>query len=78
MLDEKGLLRLKEQIDTAKTKASELGGQKDYLMQELNKQYGCKTVEQAETKLEELEETIEDLDNQIKNGLSKLEKQING
>jgi hypothetical protein len=77
MMNESELLKLKDKIDIAKTKASELSGQRDYLLKELKTNWDCKTIEDAETKLEELTETISNLDEQIQDGLCKLEKQIN-
>jgi predicted nuclease with TOPRIM domain len=77
MMNEVELLKLKGKIDEAKSKASELQGQKDYLLKELKTNWKCTDVEEAETKLEEINETISDLDEQIKDGLVKLEKQIN-
>lgn len=73
-MTEQELLKLKDRIDEAKTKASTLQGQKDYLLKDLKTNWKCNDIEDAESKLEEKTESISDLEDQIKDGLSKLEK----
>jgi hypothetical protein len=76
-MTEQDLLKLRDKIDIAKTKSSELEGQRGYLLKELKTNWQCTNIENAETKLEEMTEAINDLDEQIQDGLAKLEKQIN-
>jgi hypothetical protein len=77
-MDEKDLLRLKEKIEQAKAKASELKGRQDYLMQELEQTWKCKSLPEARAKLATLDAEIADLDKQIKAGIAAVEQQING
>lgn len=75
MMDEKDLLKLKEEIDEAKTKISELTGQRNYLLQELKDKHECKSVEEAEKLQGKMEKEIKELDTQIKEGIGKIEKE---
>jgi predicted nucleic acid-binding Zn-ribbon protein len=73
MKTEKELLDLKSQIDSARIKVSELTGQQNALMEQL-KEWGCKTIEDAEKKLKEMETSISDFDVKIAKGVEDLEK----
>lgn len=50
-INEKKLLEIKRAVDSAKSSVSELKGQEDYLIKELQTKYGCKSLAQAEEKL---------------------------
>jgi predicted nuclease with TOPRIM domain len=76
-LTEKQLLDLKEQVDEAKTKVSELTGQQIALMKQLKEDWGCKTIQEAETKLEEMGKTISILEKKIERASAELELQLN-
>ena len=73
MLKEADLLELKEKMEQAKTKQAELIGRKKYLMQELEKEWECKTTIEASSLIKEMKEEIEALENKIAEGLRKLE-----
>ena len=73
MKTEKELLQLKSDIDSAKIKISELTGQKNALLKQLE-EWGCKTIEEAEKKLKEMESDISDFDVKITKGVEELEK----
>ena len=73
-MDEKQLMRLKEEIDTSKSKLSELKGRKQVLMGTLKEKWGCSTVTQAETKMKELKEKIADLEDSKEEGIKTLEE----
>lgn len=75
MKDRDDLLELKSNIDSAKSKISELEGQKKMLMKRLKDDYGCTTLKQAKKKLDELNESVTELDDQIQQGIEKLEEQ---
>ena len=60
-MNAKELLKLKERIDTAKIEVSELEGRKKALLEELDREYGCKSVKQAEKKRQQMEEEQESL-----------------
>ena len=76
-MKERELLTLKERIDTAKSKVSELRGRQSYLLQELDKQWGCKNIRQGEAKLSELGNELAKLDKQINEGVAKLTEEMN-
>ncbi len=74
MLTEKKLLDLKTKIDRSKEKLNELTGREAHLLEQLNDEFDCKTVEAAETKLEEMDTEIAELESKIENGLQELEE----
>ena len=73
MKSEKELLDLKATIDKAKVTVSELTGQRNALMSQLQ-EWDCKTVEEAEAKLKEMEQSISSFDIKIASGVQELEK----
>lgn len=73
-MKEDDLLNLKAKIDNAKTEVSELKGQKNALMKQLNDDWGCTTIAQAEKKLEGFKTNIEKLEDQIEKGTKELEE----
>ena len=73
-LDQEALLELKSNIDEAKTKVSELTGQKNALMRQLKEEWGCKTIEEVETKLETIKKQREKLDKEKDTKTQELEK----
>jgi len=75
-ITEQQLLELKDKIDAAKQTVSELTGQKQALMRQLKEDWGCETVEDAEVKLDAMDNSIAVLDRRIKNGIKDLEKEI--
>ena len=74
-MDKDKLLEIKEQIDQAKTQISQLKGRKEYLIQQLNDEWGCSSVKEAKAKLEEMKEQIQDLDSKIQKGIKELEQE---
>ena len=79
MLNEQQLLDLKEKVEDAKTQVSELNGQQTALMSQLKNDWGCKTIEEANTKLKGMENAISILEKKIERGVKELEEkyQIN-
>jgi predicted nuclease with TOPRIM domain len=73
IMDETQLLKLKGDIEKAKQTVSELNGQKTALMSQL-KEWDCKTIEEAESKLKTMEEEISNFNNKIALGTQELEK----
>ena len=51
MMQERELLHLKEKIELAKQDLASLKGKQTYLLQQLNSEFGCKTIEEAKKKL---------------------------
>jgi len=71
---EEDLLDLKEDIEKAKSLISELTGKKEYLMEQLESQWGCKTVAQAEKKSKKLEKELTELNEKIVEGIADLQE----
>ena len=74
-MNEVELLKLKSDIDKAKTAVSELTGQKNALMRQLE-EWDCKTIEQAEKKLKEMQSEISVIDKKIEEGVKALEAKL--
>lgn len=75
-MNEQELLDLKEDIDQAKQKHSELKGRKEFLMKQLKEDWSCTTVEQAEKASAKMEKEIETLNEQIKKGTEELQEKL--
>jgi hypothetical protein len=75
-MKETDLINLRERIEAAKTKSSELRGQKDYLKRELLTGWGCASISEAEKELKCIAINIKNLDAQITKGLIELEDAI--
>lgn len=73
-MKEKELVELKNSIDTAKDEVAQLKGQQTALMRQLKEKYGCKTLEEAEEKAEEMKEANEKLQKQIDKFTKELEE----
>lgn len=73
-MNKKDLLALKEKIDAAKVQVATLEGKREYLFQELQDTWGCKSVKQAEKKLVELQNEVAVLTESINKGIAKLEE----
>ena len=76
-MDERQLLKLKEQIDGAEREASELEGQRKLYMQQLKDQHGCTTLEAAEKKLQRMEDEIEQKDKELRAALAEIDERYN-
>ena len=76
-LDEQDLLDLKNDIGESKTKKSELIGQKNALMNQLENEWGCKTVEEAQKKLKTMGTEIEGIEDKIEKGVADLQEKYN-
>ena len=74
MSNEKELLELKEKVDKAKSQLSEAKGRKEYLIQQLQSDWDCTTVEQANKLLEQMEGNIETLDEQIEEKMEEIKE----
>ena len=72
-MTEKELLELKEEIEGAKEKSSELKGEKQSLMKRLKEEWDCKSVKDAEKLISEMEKEIETTSLEINNGLEELD-----
>jgi len=72
-MKERQLLELKEKIDTAKTKLSELKGRKEHILQTLQEDHSCESVDDAENKVEKLSIQVESIQDKIDNKSEELE-----
>jgi predicted nuclease with TOPRIM domain len=77
-MKESELLKLKEQVDEAKQNVSELTGQKNALLKQLKDDWGCKTIEEAEEKLKQMDKNTSTLERKIEVGIKDLEEKYNG
>lgn len=73
-MNEHQLIDLKKKIDSFKQKQSELKGKKKALMEQLLNTYGCKTLEQAEQKVEQLQKEIDKLEEEKEKGIKEIEE----
>jgi len=76
-MNERELLDLKEKIEKAKSKASELKGQHRGLMNTLKSKFECDSIEQAEERLAEMNDEIKGLQAQLGKITKKLESKLN-
>jgi hypothetical protein len=68
------LIDLKKKVDEASTNVSNLEGQRDILMKQLKKDWGCSTLAAAGKKIEASKKEAKDLDAKIMEGLKQLEE----
>lgn len=71
------LLKLKEEIDQSKSRISEFNGRLKTHLEDLEKQWDCKTLEEAQEKQEALVEEQKVLEDKIQKGLEELEETYN-
>lgn len=76
-MDANKLLELKNQIDNAKSEVQQLEGRKKYLFQELEENYGCKTIDQAKKKLQKLKKEIQTKQEKIDQQTAELKNKYN-
>lgn len=69
------LLRLKDEIIEKKSKISELKGKKMAILENLKKDWGCSSLEEADTKRIQMHETINSLKKKREKAVQKLQKQ---
>lgn len=76
-MNETDLLKLKEEIEEAKTEEARLKGVKETLLAQAKKLYGTDSIEGLKNALENLTTKKDKLTEQLDDGLEKLEAQIN-
>jgi hypothetical protein len=76
-MNEKDLLRMKEEIDRAKSKVSELTGKQKHLLAELKDKWECSSIEEAERYLKKLEREIKGLDIKIDESIKDIQERYN-
>jgi Tfp pilus assembly protein PilN len=73
-MDREELLELKEKIDQAKAKVSELTGRRDYLLQQLKDRWDCKDIKAGEKLLKQKAEEIQKLEEDIQTRVQELKE----
>jgi len=73
-MTEQQLLNLKKEIEGAKVQLNQLEGQEKALMNQLQKDWGCKTIAEAEKKLKAIQKEIDTLNEKINCGINELEE----
>lgn len=73
-LSEKELLALKERQEQAKNKISNLRGREENTLQQLQDQWQCKDAKQAKQRSDALQEEIQNLNAQFRQGCEELEQ----
>lgn len=75
-MTEQDLMDLKKEIEQAKEKRTRLEGRMESLLEQLQTNFGVKTIIAAKKKLKALEEEINQRDEKIKSELTKLEAKL--
>lgn len=71
-MTEQDLLRLKKRVEDAERTTSELKGQQTILTKQLKDEFGCKSLEEAKIKLENIKSDIDKLDTKIENSINEI------
>lgn len=69
------LLKLQEKIESNKNKANQLQGRSEQLLQQLQTEFECNNLDEAEATLVTLEEEISVLEKQVETGLENLKNE---
>lgn len=77
-MTEQDLLELKEEIKEANDKFLQLKGQREALLQQLNEDWECTTIKQAQTKIDDIEKELTKINSEILEGIKNLENDLNG
>lgn len=77
-MTEQDLLELKEEIKEANEKFLQLKGQREALLQQLNEDWECTTIKQAQTKIDAIEKELTKINSEILEGIKNLENDLNG
>ena len=75
-MNERELLQLKKDIEASKQQVSELKGERQGLLKMLNEEWGCTSIDEAQTKLQELSDKCEKLSEEIEEGVKELEQKL--
>lgn len=74
-MKEQELLKKKKEIQNAKTELAEIKGQEKALLNQLSEEYGCTSLEEAETLLTQRHAELEEIEDQINKKTEKLVNQ---
>ena len=73
MTNEQDLLKLKKDVESAKTSVSELTGQQNAVIRQLKDDWQCNTLTEAETMLKKMQDDIANIDKKITTLTQELE-----
>jgi tetrahydromethanopterin S-methyltransferase subunit G len=76
MLIEQELLDLKKKVDNARSEEERHAGQQTQILRQLKDDYDCDSVEEAEKKLNRLKKQVENLDEELEEGVKQLRKDM--
>lgn len=76
-MNEQELLELKQSIENAKSDLSELQGRRKSLMEQLEDDWDCHSVEDAEAKVDELLTELDEVNHAIQEGVQEIQKELN-
>ena len=76
-MDQNELLELKEKVEVAKTKVTEIKAKQEYLLKELKDNHNCKSISEAEEENEKMDAEIEKIDTDINVAVKELEEKYN-
>ena len=76
-LNERQLLDLKDQVEEAKTRVSELNGQKQVLMKQLKDEWNCESTEEGDKEISRMLVEIKALDEKIQEETKELQEKYN-
>jgi|WetSurSiteA1Bulk_404760.scaffolds.fasta_scaffold247991_1 uncharacterized phage infection (PIP) family protein YhgE len=71
------LLKMKEEAQQAKTKLDETKGKLKGHYERLEKDFGCKTLEEADKKLNIMDKELDKKEKKLEDGYNKLKDEIN-
>jgi hypothetical protein len=77
-MTEKDLLDLKKEIEEAKKKQANLQGRREALLEQLQKEYGVETIDQAQKKLKQLDGQLKKKKEAIADATEELEAMLDG
>lgn len=76
VLSSKELFQLKGKIENAKTRQSQLEGERIAILKQLQKEHDCKTIEEAEAKVVELEGRLTKLQERLEKKEEELDTKL--
>ena len=77
-MTEKDLLDLKKEIEEAKKRQANLQGRREALLEQLQKEYGVETIDQAQKKLKQLDAQLKKKKEAIADATEELEAMLDG
>lgn len=70
------LLRIKEKFEKAEREASQVEGRLQAGKEQLQEEYGCKTVAEAKKEVKQLEGKLPEMQEELETGVEELEEEL--